>query len=138
MIIIRSIFKLHFFPLSWLREKSKKKISMNVPYSRITILIPAHNEEYGIKESIESALATDYPDKEIIVIDDGSTDDTHLIASKFAEKGLIKLIHRDTASGSKATALNYGANYATGNYFVCMDGDTKLDKGLFEKCHGKF
>ena len=135
---IRSIFKLLFFPLSWLREKSKKKISMNILYSRITILIPAHNEEYGIKKAIESALATDYPDKEIIVIDDGSTDNTYLIASKFAEKGLIKLIHRDTASGSKATALNYGANYATGDYIVCMDGDTKLDKDSLKNAMGNF
>jgi cellulose synthase/poly-beta-1,6-N-acetylglucosamine synthase-like glycosyltransferase len=95
-------------------------------------LIPAHNEEYGIRKAIESALATDYPNKEIIVIDDGSTDGTYLIAHKFAEKGMIKLIHRDTASGSKATALNYGANYATGEYIICMDGDTMLDKNALK------
>ena len=57
---------------------------------KITILIPAHNEEYGIQKSIETALATDYPNKEIIVIDDGSKDNTFHIANSFAERGLIK------------------------------------------------
>ena len=123
---VRSLFKLLFFPIYWLTSpKSKRPPNLS---EKITILIPAHNEEYGIKEAIESALATDYSNKEIIVIDDGSKDNTYLIAHKFAEKGLIKLIHRETASGSKATALNYGANYATGEYIICMDGDTKLDK----------
>ena len=125
---VRSIFKLLFFPFLAMAQMFKKSKRLSIKNDKITILIPAHNEESGIKEAIESALATDYPNKEIIVIDDGSNDDTYLIAHKFDEQGLIKLIHRDTASGSKATALNYGANYATGEYIICMDGDTKLDK----------
>jgi cellulose synthase/poly-beta-1,6-N-acetylglucosamine synthase-like glycosyltransferase len=129
---IRSIFKLLFFPILWLSKKSENNLSHRNTNKKVTILIPAHNEEFGIRESIESAIATDYTNKEIIVIDDGSKDDTYLIAYKFAEKGLIKLIHRDTASGSKATALNYGANYATGDYIVCMDGDTRLDKNALK------
>jgi cellulose synthase/poly-beta-1,6-N-acetylglucosamine synthase-like glycosyltransferase/DNA-binding beta-propeller fold protein YncE len=129
---VRSIFKLLFFPILWLSKKSENKERDRNFDKKVTILIPAHNEAFGIHESIESALATDYVNKEIIVIDDGSTDDTYLIAYKFAEKGLIKLIHRDTASGSKATALNYGANYATGDYIVCMDGDTRLDKNALK------
>ena len=95
---------------------------------KISILIPAYNEELGIRESIRSALETQYPNKEIIVIDDGSKDNTWQIANSFAERGLIKLIHRDTSSGSKATALNHGLAYATGDYVLCMDGDTILDK----------
>ena len=99
---------------------------------KISILIPAHNEEDGIKESIESAIRTYYPNKEIIVIDDGSTDDTWNIANSFAEKGLIKLIHREPAKSSKAAALNHGMNYATGDYVLCMDGDTKLDENALK------
>ena len=134
---IRSFFKLIFFPVYWLQGKSKP-VKINTKNEKITILIPAHNEEYGIQEAIESALATDYSNKEIIVIDDGSKDDTYLIAHRFAEKGLIKLVHRDTASGSKATALNYGANYATGEYIICMDGDTKLDKDALKNAVNQF
>ena len=132
----RSLFKLIFFSIYWLQ--GTKSVIMTGKNEKVTILIPAHNEEYGIGEAIESALATDYPNKEIIVIDDGSDDDTYLIAYKFAEKGLIKLVHRDTASGSKATALNYGANYATGEYIICMDGDTKLDKDALKNAVNYF
>ena len=90
-------------------------------------MIPAHNEESGIRASIEAALKTTYKNKEIIVIDDKSTDKTYAIAKEFSDKGLIKLLHRKEASGSKASALNYGFAYATGDLILCMDGDTLLD-----------
>ena len=129
---IRTALKTIFFAFHFLHKKSKR-LGIGMHYNpKITILIPAHNEEYGIQKSIETALNTDYPNKEIIVIDDGSKDNTFHIANSFAERGLIKLVHRDTASGSKATALNYGKNYATGDYVLCMDGDTLLDKNALK------
>ena len=129
----RSIFKILFFTIYFIigQHKSNKPLSGLSPIihgKKISILIPAHNEELGIEESIKSALATDYRNKEIIVIDDGSKDKTWEIANSFAEKGLIKLVHRDPSKSSKASALNHGINYATGDYVLCMDGDTKLDK----------
>jgi cellulose synthase/poly-beta-1,6-N-acetylglucosamine synthase-like glycosyltransferase len=123
----RIIGKIVIVSLVTLKNRKKvRKRSLSKP--KITIMIPAHNEEAGISESIESAISVDYPNKEIIVIDDGSTDQTYKIAREFYDKGLIKLVHRDEASGSKATALNYGSNYATGELILCMDGDTKLDR----------
>ncbi len=128
----RGAFKIIFFSIYFIFGNKKKLHDVLMSNKKITIMIPAHDEEVGIKESIESALATDYPNKEIIVIDDGSTDNTWIIANSFAEKGLIKLIHRDApmppAKSSKASALNHGINYATGDYVLCMDGDTLLDK----------
>jgi cellulose synthase/poly-beta-1,6-N-acetylglucosamine synthase-like glycosyltransferase/DNA-binding beta-propeller fold protein YncE len=128
----RGAFKIIFFTFHFFARKRKTLRAAIMSNKKITILIPAHNEEMGIRESIESALATNYPNKEIIVIDDGSKDNTWLIANSFAEKGLIKLIHRDApsppAKSSKASALNHGINYATGDYVLCMDGDTKLDR----------
>ena len=128
----RGLFKIFFFIGYLFKERNTKKVKYFSTDKKVSILIPAHNEEYGIKKSIETALASTYPNKEVIVIDDGSTDDTYIIANSFAEKGLIKLIHHDVASGSKATALNYGVNYATGDYVLCMDGDTQLDKYALE------
>jgi len=139
----RSIFKILFFTVYLIvsRQKSNKPMNSLLPImhgKKISILIPAHNEEYGIKESITSALATDYPNKEIIVIDDGSKDNTWAIANSFAEKGLIKLIHRDPVQSSKASALNHGINFATGDYVLCMDGDTKLDKNALKNASKYF
>ena len=125
---VRTVIKVLFFIFHFFQRKPHDS-SIGLHYEpTITILIPAHNEEYGIRRSIESAIGIDYPNKEIIVIDDGSSDRTFDIANSFAEKGLIKLVHLDPASGTKATALNYGKNYATGDYILCMDGDTLLDK----------
>ncbi|MGH1569208.1 MAG: glycosyltransferase, partial [Nitrosopumilus sp.] len=128
----RTIFKILFFAIYFLSGKMKSKTpsprSLIVSGKKISILIPAHNEEIGIRKSIESALATEYPNKEIIVIDDNSKDNTWNIANSFAEQGQIKLVSRPPAPSSKASALNHGMNFATGDYVLCMDGDTELDK----------
>lgn len=109
-------------------SRTKSNVLHNFLYHpKITIMIPAHNEEAGLENAIKSVLGTEYNNKEIIVIDDGSTDNTYMIAKKFSDQGLIKLIHRNQASGSKATALNYGSVYATGDLILCMDGDTVLE-----------
>ncbi|NNL59283.1 MAG: glycosyltransferase, partial [Nitrosopumilus sp.] len=128
----RAIFKILFFAIYFLSGKMKSKtpspLSLIMSAKKISILIPAHNEEVGIRKSIESALAIDYPNKEIIVIDDNSKDNTWNIANSFAEQGQIKLVSRPPAPSSKASALNHGLNFATGDYVLCMDGDTELDK----------
>ena len=103
------------------KKEILSKLSTN---KKLTIMIPAYNEEAGIEESIKAAIDNSYPNKEVIVIDDASKDNTFKIAKKYADKGLIRLLHRVTGSGSKAAALNYGAKFATGDLVLCMDGDT--------------
>jgi cellulose synthase/poly-beta-1,6-N-acetylglucosamine synthase-like glycosyltransferase len=97
-------------------------------YPHISLIIPAHNEEKVIESNIQAALEAVYPHKEIIVVDDGSTDRTHEIAQKYSNKGLIKLIHRDYASGSKSGALNYGILFAKGEIVITIDADTLLER----------
>ena len=129
---VRTIFKILFLSLFLSKKKKTQKLPSTSTNKKITIMIPAHNEESGIKSSIEAALKTKYKNKEIIVIDDKSTDNTYAIAKEFSDKGLIKLLHRKQASGSKASALNYGFAYATGDLILCMDGDTLLDKNSLD------
>ncbi len=120
-------------------SRTRDKISPDSFYRpKITIMIPAHNEEAGLENAINSVLGTEYNNKEIIVIDDGSTDNTYFIAKKFSDQGLIKLIHRNQASGSKATALNYGSAYATGDLILCMDGDTVIEPQSLHRIVGHF
>ena len=125
---VRTIFKTIFLSMHLSRKSNGKSLPPLTTNKKITIMIPAHNEESGIKASIEAAIRTKYKNKEIIVIDDKSTDNTYAIAKEFSDKGLIKLLHRKQASGSKASALNYGFAYATGDLILCMDGDTLLDE----------
>ena len=95
---------------------------------KVSLIIPAHNEEAIIVRAIESALETNYPNKEIIVVNDGSTDKTYQLALPYAKKGEIKLCNRDVASGSKAGALNYGLFFASGDVIVTVDADTLIER----------
>ena len=57
---------------------------------KITIAIPAYNSSKTIEESIKSALDQEYPDKEILICDDGSNDNTRIIAYRFGSVRVIK------------------------------------------------
>src|SRR5215831_18403889 len=79
-----------------------------------TVLIPAHNEAKVIVASVRHVLASDYPNLEVIVIDDGSTDGTgELVAERYRDDPRVKLL--SIPNGGKATALNYGLKRARGN-----------------------
>jgi len=123
----RSIGKPLFLIIHDLHTRRHHKKPTSIFKPKVSIIIPAHNEEHSITKSIESALNTDYPNKEIIVVDDGSKDKTYLLASFYAAKNQIKLVHRDYSSGSKAGALNYGILFASGDVFVTVDADTLIE-----------
>ncbi|MCW4029994.1 MAG: glycosyltransferase [Candidatus Bathyarchaeota archaeon] len=112
-------------------EKKPNAVSIYRP--KISIIIPAHNEEAVIVKSIKSALDADYPNKEVIVVDDGSKDRTYQLASFFAANGSIKLVHREKSSGSKAMALNYGILFASGDVLVMVDADTLIAHDALNK-----
>jgi cellulose synthase/poly-beta-1,6-N-acetylglucosamine synthase-like glycosyltransferase len=118
----------------------------------VTLLVPAHNEEQFIVESVRSLLAIDYPDLEVIVINDGSVDRTleqlkraySLRAAKLlyipeVSSAKVHGIYRsDTeahlivvdkeAGGSKADAVNAGLNVATSPYICIVDADSILER----------
>ena len=104
-----------------------------VTYPKISILIPAHNESISIKDTIEAALENSYANKEIIVIDDHSSDDTYNLAKPYVERGLIKLLRRSGIKGSKTSAINYGAMYATGEIIMVTDGDTLIERNAIKE-----
>jgi len=87
----------------------------------ISVLIPAHNEERTIAACIESILENNYLKKQVIVVDDGSTDNTFRIASRYGNK--ITLLTRNK-SNMKAYALNYGLQAVKGEVVVTVDADT--------------
>ncbi len=109
-----------FVPLA-IRSKYRDSL-MPEPkvYPSMSILIPAYNEEKVIEHTIESLIVSDYPKKEIIVIDDGSKDRTLEIAKQY--KNEIKVLHKE--NGGKASALNHGLLFAKGEIIVIVDADT--------------
>ncbi len=87
----------------------------------VTIVIPAYNEEKVIANTIESTLEINYPHKDIIVVDDGSEDNTLQIAKRYQEKG-VKVLHK--TNGGKASALNLALTFAKGELIAVLDADT--------------
>jgi len=107
------------------KSQEKKMIDSTVYVVPVTVLIPAYNEEKWIGHCIEAVLEADYPSKEVIVIDDGSTDNTYEIASRYASRGVTVL---RKPNGGKASALNYGLLFASGEIVVCVDADSIIGR----------
>ncbi len=97
-------------------------------FPSISLILPAHNEEGSIRQAIESVIETNYSNKEIIVVDDGSTDRTYEFALPYAKQGKIKLFKKESSSGSKAGALNYGITFATGDIIIVVDSDSLIER----------
>lgn len=93
----------------------------------VSIIVPAYNEGVTIHSSILSLLEQDYPRYEILVVDDGSTDDTYAAASRFEgehRRASVRVISK--SNSGKAGALNVGISVARYPFVLCMDGDSKL------------
>ncbi len=98
---------------------------------KFSILVPAYNEEQSISSCLNSLTSLIYVDKEIIVIDDASTDCTTQIVEKFLDKGVI-LVRREK-NGGRAAALNSGLQTATGDVVVTTDADTVVPSDWLER-----
>jgi cellulose synthase/poly-beta-1,6-N-acetylglucosamine synthase-like glycosyltransferase len=151
VLLITAIFKntLHRHRLASLRLEQLKISPFTPP---ITLLVPAHNEEAFIVDSVRSLLTLDYPELEVIVVNDGSRDKTieelkrayqlrsarllyipdiptapvHGIYSSSTEPRLL-VVDKDSA-GSKADAVNAGLNAATSPYVCVVDADSILER----------
>jgi glycosyltransferase involved in cell wall biosynthesis len=96
------------------------RVATKSPYQpRVSVIIPTYNRPKLLQEAIESALAQTYPNVEIIVVDDGSTDNTAEIAAQYGGKvTYIKQANQDVAA-----ARNTGGRAASGEYLTFLDDD---------------
>ena len=91
----------------------------------VSIIVPAYNEEVNAVGSLRNLLKTDYPNFEILFVNDGSTDLTHGRVSKaFASYPKVRVLNKP--NGGKASALNFGIAQSNAEFVVCIDADTKL------------
>ena len=138
------------------RNRLKNELA-NDYYVPVSVLVPAHNEEVTIEATVRSLLALDYKLYEIVVVDDGSTDNTtQVMRDAFqmwkierpiqrripcqpeeeiyetrAYKVPITLVRKK--NGGKADALNMGINVSNYPYFLCLDADSVLQHDSLEK-----
>jgi cellulose synthase/poly-beta-1,6-N-acetylglucosamine synthase-like glycosyltransferase/peptidoglycan/xylan/chitin deacetylase (PgdA/CDA1 family) len=100
----------------------------------VSVLVPAFNEEAGIEASVRSLCTQDYPDFEVIVIDDGSTDATRaIVEGLIAEFGASRCSLVCQENAGKSNALNAGLGRARGEVIVTVDADTAFTPGALAK-----
>jgi cellulose synthase/poly-beta-1,6-N-acetylglucosamine synthase-like glycosyltransferase len=122
----------------------------------ITVIVPAYNEEAGIADSVRSLLALDYPQLEVIVVNDGSTDGTLQLLTEvfglrpvrrptppylphepvrgvYAPRSQLRLLVLDKDNGGKSDALNAGINFADYPLICSVDADSILEQDALAK-----
>lgn len=117
-----------FVPLAIRSVHKESQLPYPKVFKSISVLVPAYNEEKVLHRTLDSLLYADYPNKEIIVIDDGSKDNTLQVANRY--KGRVKVLHKE--NGGKASALNYGLAYSKGDIVVIVDADTIIAKNALK------
>jgi len=96
------------------------------PIPAVTVLIPAHNEESVIVQTVRSVLASDIPDIRVVVVDDGSGDRTlELLQSNFSSEARVQIIHQ--VNRGKAAALSVALTHAQTEIVVTIDADTEVE-----------
>ena len=97
----------------------------------ISVIVPVYNTEKYIDRCIDSIISQTYQNIEVILIDDGSIDNSLEICEKYMTKNpKIKVVHQENKGVSNAR--NKGLSIAKGNYFICIDSDDWLEPNMLE------
>ena len=96
-------------------------------YPPISVIVPCYNEGENVRETLHYALSLDYPEFEVIAVNDGSKDDTGAILDELALRhSRLRVLHQASNQG-KAVGLNTALSMARHEYLLCIDGDALLD-----------
>ena len=132
------LFASLFFLLTLLENRNRVKNPEPSRFPFVSVIIPAYNEEKDIAKTIESVQNLEYGGKfEIIVVDDGSGDNTLKIAERMAKKDpRIKVLHQENKG--KAAAINLGISKSKGEFIATLDADSFVEKDAMMKMIGFF
>lgn len=98
---------------------------------KISVIIPCYNDGVFLIEAVDSVLACDYKNLELIIVNDGSTDNITLdILTKYKEQGLKVISHPNQGL---SFSRNLGIQLARGEYILSLDADNKIRKGYLDK-----
>lgn len=120
-----------------------KRRKSNLPDNdnlKVSVIIPAWNEEVGILKTIKSVLLNGYDNIQVVVVNDGSTDQSDTIVKNFIQnlqekhpKLAQKITYKYQPNGGKGVALNTGIYLADGDIILTVDADSMLKKGAIKK-----
>lgn len=118
------------------RRKRRDEVARALLYMEnplVTVLAPGKNEGKNIFKLVQSLREQTYRNFEILIVDDGSDDNTPFICRDLEKNGYIDRYLRLYPRGGKASAANYGVYHAKGKYIVHLDADSSLDRDAIEK-----
>jgi len=134
LVLFLFLLLARYFTLIWLSYfyMTKYTVSEKPFYTPfVSIIVPVYNEGKVLRNSIESLLKLDYPNYEIIIVNDGSTDNTAevgeaLVGLHKGRNSWVKVSLINKPNGGKSKALNAGIQYSEAEFVLCMDGDSTL------------
>ena len=114
--VLRNIWKI------WVTFSMKSEIGYSKGmHPLVSVIIPTYNSGVYLKEAVESVLDQDYPNLEVVVVDDGSTDDSLILLTKYFDR--IQIVKsQNFGAGS---ARNLGIQASSGEYLAFLDSDDK-------------
>lgn len=115
------------------KENAQARLYLKYENPLVSVLVPGKNEGRNIFKLVTSLSEQTYKNMEVIVVDDGSDDNTELICRDLEKAGYIDQYLRLVSRGGKAAASNYGARMARGKYVVSLDADSSLDRDAMER-----
>ena len=98
---------------------------------KVSVIVPVYNVEKYLQKCLDSLVSQTLIDLEIIIVNDGSTDDSHRIIDDFAQKFPFKLKAFTKENGGLSDARNYGLDCATGKYIGFVDSDDWVEQEMF-------
>lgn len=99
---------------------------------KVSIIVPVYNVEIYLKRCVDSLLCQTYHNIEIILVDDGSTDDSGILCDEIAsQNAVVKVIHKE--NGGLASARLAGFKISSGEYILFVDSDDYISKDMVEK-----
>ena len=133
MLIITRYLLLMFFSVMQIIRKTAEEDNSLDTSQKVTVIVPCYNEQDVIIPSLKGTINQTYPNIEILVVDDGSSDRTYELAKAFEyDNGFKSLKALSKPNGGKSRALNYGIERAKGSLICCVDADSKLDENAIE------
>lgn len=101
---------------------------------KISVVVPVYNAEKDIDRLVDTLLSQTYPNLEIILVDDGSKDQSGVFCDAYAQKyGNVFTFHQENAGSS--AARNTGLRHATGDYIAFCDSDDYVEIDMYERLH---
>jgi glycosyltransferase involved in cell wall biosynthesis len=115
-------------PLGTIRTRRRwREGDYEVGAALVSVVIPCHDQAHFLGEAIESVLAQTYPHFEVVVVDDGSSDNTEEVASRYPGVRCVRQENQGLAA-----ARNAGIRRSNGGYLVFLDADDRLLRGALE------